>query len=81
MADDIEGGGSEGAERLELDGVVENVEDVGVLAKEDGSAAVEMKALGEAAEEVERDGWRGGVGGENEVLYGDDSEKVLVFLH
>lgn len=81
MADNIEGRGSEGAEGLELDGVVENVEDVGVLAEKDGGAAVEMEALGEAAEEVEGDGRRGGVGGKNEVLYGDDSEEVLVFLH
>lgn len=77
----MEGGGSEGAEGLELDGVVVNVEDMGVPAEEDGGAAVEVDALGEAADEVEGDGRRGGVGGEDEVLYGDDSDEVLVSLH
>lgn len=81
MAENIECGRSKGAERLELDGVVENVEDVGVLAEEDGGAPVEMETLRKAVEEVEGDGRRGGVGGENEILYRDDSEEVLVFLH
>lgn len=61
--------------------MVENVEDVGVPAEEDGGAAVEVDALGEAADEVEGDARRGGVGGEDEVLYGDDSYEVLVPLH
>lgn len=60
MADDFKGGGGEGAEGLELHGVVENVEYVGVLTEEGGGAAVEVEPLGEAVEEVEGDGrWSG----------------------
>lgn len=81
LADDLEGGGGEGAVGLELVRVVENVEDVWVPAEEDGGAAVEVDALGEAADEVEGDGRRGGLGGQDQVLYGDDSKEVLVSLH
>lgn len=41
--------------RLGLGGVVEEVEDVGVLAEEGGGAAVEVELLGEAVEEVDGD--------------------------
>lgn len=47
---------SESAERLELCGVVENVEDVGVFSEESCRAAVEMEGLGETAEEFNGDG-------------------------
>lgn len=49
----------ESAERLELCGVVENVEDVGMFSEESCRAAVEMEGLGETAEEVNGDGGRG----------------------
>lgn len=47
MANDFEGCGGEGAKRLELDGVVKNVEDMRVVAEEGGRATVEVEPLGE----------------------------------
>lgn len=49
----------ESAERLELCGVVENVEDVGIFSEESCRAAVEMEGLGETVEEVNGEGGRG----------------------
>lgn len=48
----------EGAKGLEFCWMVENVENVRVLAEEGGGAAVEMEFLGEAVEEVEGNGGR-----------------------
>lgn len=58
------------------------MENVRVLPQERSSATVEVELLGEPGEKLDGYGRRFSCWvGEDEVLYGDDLEEVLVFVH
>lgn len=70
------------AKGLGRGGVIEDMENVRVLAEEGGCAAIEVELLGESRKEIKGNRWRG-FGGvcKDEILNGNDFYKVLVLVH